>query len=94
MVEGPRSGAPLAGARGVWLLSDADALLDMRCCYRGYVQVWNGDTGPPNTSLNQIVPGAVVNDSIYVKVAANGRVYILSTVATDVIIEIHEWGGS
>jgi len=61
---------------------------------RGYVQVWNGDTGPPNTSLNQIVPGAVVNDSTYVKVAANGRVYILSTVATDVIIEIHEWGGS
>ncbi len=61
---------------------------------RGYVQVWNGDTGPPNTSLNQTVPGAVVNDSIYVKVAANGRVYILSTVATDVIIEIHEWGGS
>jgi len=53
-----------------------------------------GDTGPPNTSLNQTVPGAVVNDSTYVKVAANGRVYILSTVATDVIIEVHEWGGS
>ncbi len=33
-----------------------------------------GDTGPPNTSLNQTVPGAVVNDSIYVKVAGNGRV--------------------
>jgi len=63
----------------------------MRCCCRGYVQVWNGDAGPPNTSLNQIVPGAVVNDSIYVKVAANGRLYILSTVATDVVIEIHEW---
>jgi len=40
------------------------------------------------------VPGAVVNDSTYVKVAAKRRVYILSTVATDVIIEIHEWGGS
>jgi len=87
-VEG-RGPTPTSGVANVLL-----HVTTLNAAGRGFIQVWNSDTGAPNTSLNQIMPGAVVNDSTYVNVAGNGRVSILSAVATDVIIEIHEWGGS
>jgi len=59
----------------------------------GYLQVWNPDQAMLPSSLNQIQSSAVVGDSAYVPISSSGFVEVMSSVSTDVIIEIEGWSG-